>query len=212
MGRYCAACDDYCDDWEYSNNQWNKGDGYSRCMECIQGGRVCADCGDWYDEDNYSNNQWSKGRGNSRCVDCVNPPPTYDCQTCGRSFTSQNNLDMHMQVHRPRSIPCPVCGEAFFASGANAVQHVESGYCTGCYGSQERARQHIYNYANSKKGMRPYLTETPLLTYDNNNNGGGGVPNFPYHCPDCHKAFRQLSQLLQHRDHKHGNHRLLTQY
>lgn len=43
MGRTCADCDDYCDDWEFSNNQWNKGNGYSRCMECIQGGQdVCV--------------------------------------------------------------------------------------------------------------------------------------------------------------------------
>lgn len=161
-------------------------------------GRYCAECGDWCS--NYSRNQWFKGDGYSRCMDCVNPP-IYQCGTCHRTFNNQNELNMHMQVHRPRNVACPVCGERRFKSGANAVQHVESGYCTGCKGS-ERARDQIYQYANSKKAMRPYLTGTPLLT-----NGGyndGTTPDFPYQCRPCNKRFRHLSQLLQHNDQKHG--------
>lgn len=107
---------------------------------------------------------------------------------------------MHMQVHRPRSVACPICGEQRFRSGANAVQHVESGYCTGCRG-QDNARQQIYEYARRQSGMQPYLNGTPLLTNGGYNNS---VPDFPYQCTVCAKSFRQLSQLLQHQDQKHG--------
>ena len=31
----------------------------------------------------------------------------------------------------------------------------------------------------------------------------GGVPDKPYHCQECSKSFRQMSQLLQHQDQKH---------
>ena len=111
---------------------------------------------------------------------------------------------MHMQVHRPRNVACPVCGDQKFRSGANAVQHVESGYCRGCRG-QEQARDQIYRFASSKKTMQPYLNGTPLLT----NGSDGGTPDFPYSCQQCSKQFRQLSQLMQHQDQKHGNLRML---
>ena len=98
-----------------------------------------------------------------------------------------------------------VCGETRFRSGANAVQHVESGYCTGCKG-QDNARRQIYDFAQAQRGMRPYLTGTPMLT---NGSGSSGVPDKPYQCPQCAKSFRHLSQLMQHQDQKHGNLRML---
>jgi Zinc finger, C2H2 type len=115
-----------------------------------------------------------------------------------------------MQVHRPRTVPCPACGDARFRSGANVVQHMESGYCRSCQG-KDFARQQIYDFATKQGAMRPYLTTSyPLLT-----NGGGHnnvVPDLPYHCPDCSKSFRQLSQLLQHQDQKHNDQRRLIGY
>lgn len=110
---------------------------------------------------------------------------------------------MHMQVHRPRNVACPICGEQRFRSGANAVQHVESGYCTGCRG-QDNARQQIYEYARRQSSMQPFLNGTPMLTYGDNYSS---VPDLPYQCQQCAKSFRQLSQLLQHQDQKHGRYR-----
>jgi hypothetical protein len=92
-----------------------------------------------------------------------------------------------------------------FRSGANAVQHVESGYCSGCRG-QDNARQQIYDYARGQRGMQRFMGETPLLTWNGMNNG---VPDLPYRCPECNKSFRQLSQLLQHQDQKHNTHRMI---
>mmetsp|Transcript_38237 Transcript_38237/g.68935 ORF Transcript_38237/g.68935 Transcript_38237/m.68935 type:complete len:186 (-) Transcript_38237:83-640(-) len=182
-------------------------------------GRHCADCGDWCTNSNFSSNQWRKGEGCSRCKDCVSgsqyssgaaieeyqPPPSYRCVVCNRDFNSQNELNMHQQVHRPRNISCPICGDTRFRSPANAVQHVESGYCTGCKGS-DNARQQIYQYTQAKRGMKKYLNLTPLLTNGGNNQG---VPDYPYHCPQCTKSFRNLSQLMQHEDQKHNNMRML---
>jgi predicted nucleic acid-binding Zn ribbon protein len=48
--------------------------------------------------------------------------------------------------------------------------------------------------------MQPFLNDVPMLT-----DGGvyDSVPDYPYHCPQCAKSFRQMSQLLQHQDQKH---------
>jgi len=158
----------------FSSNQWRKGDGYSRCTNCVSGSQYCPPV----------------------------PAPTYfyQCRECYREFNSQNELDMHMQVHRPRNVSCPVCGEQRFLSPANAIQHVESGYCTGCLG-RDNARQQIYQYAQGQRRMQPFMTGTPLLA---NGSYNSGVPDLPYQCPQCAKSFRQLSQLYQHQDNKHS--------
>ncbi|KAL3791868.1 hypothetical protein HJC23_010728 [Cyclotella cryptica] len=170
-------------------------------------GRYCSECGDWCSRSSFSRNQWIKGDGASRCKECVGSDcySTYQCGECGRIFNNQNELNMHMQTHRPRNVACPVCGERRFRSGANAVQHVESGYCSGCLG-QDNARRQIYDFARRQRGMQSFMDETPLLTYDGNT---GGVPDFPYRCRECSRSFRQLSQLMQHQDQKHNNNRML---
>ena len=203
MGRYCAECDDYCDSEDFSNNQWRKGDGYSRCIECVNG-RPCSDCGCSLPRDDYSNNQWNKGSGYSRCYDCVNQ--VYECSVCYRTFQGQNQLNMHMQVHRPRAVACPVCGDTRFRTGANAVQHVESGFCSGCRGV-DNARAQIHQFAQGQRAMQQFMV--PQLEYGGAS-GPGDVPDYPYQCRPCGKYFRQLSQLLQHQDQKHNNVRAIA--
>jgi len=168
-------------------------------------GRYCSECQEFCQPGDFSRSQWCKGQGFSRCIDCVNTPCS--CQTCGRDFNSQNQLKMHMQTHRPRTVACPICGDSRFASGANAVQHVESGSCTGCLG-KDNARRQIHKFVSRKSQMNSFMT--PMLEY-----GGYGanvVPEFPYHCAPCNKKFRQMSQLLQHQDQKHNNRLSLTNY
>eukprot|EP00538_Stauroneis_constricta_P011852 CAMPEP_0119562582 /NCGR_PEP_ID=MMETSP1352-20130426/20900_1 /TAXON_ID=265584 /ORGANISM="Stauroneis constricta, Strain CCMP1120" /LENGTH=172 /DNA_ID=CAMNT_0007611019 /DNA_START=145 /DNA_END=663 /DNA_ORIENTATION=- len=165
-------------------------------------GRTCWECGDWKERYDFSGNQWRKGEGSSRCTDCVHGV-TYQCHECYRTFNTQNQLNMHMQTHRPRNVSCPVCGETRFRSGANAVQHVESGFCSGCPGA-DNARQQIYDFASSKSHMRRYMTDVPQLEYGDYDYDNS-VPDKPYYCPQCGSSFRQLSQLLQHQDNKHGN-------
>lgn len=171
--------------------------------------RYCAECGDWLDSNMYSNNQWNKGDSYSRCMECVGysqPQPQYKCRQCNNTYNTSNELEMHMQVHRPRTVACPVCGEGRFKSGANAVQHLESGYFTGCRGT-DNAREQIYRFASKQKTMNRFMNDVPRLTYDNSDYGQ--VPDLPYTCRECCKSFRQLSQLLQHQDNKHQQNNLL---
>ena len=192
MGRECSDCGDYLSNSNFSSNQWRKGPGLSRCKGCVNGYGGGGGGG------GYGGGSYGGGYGGST---------TFQCGECYRSFASQNELNMHMQVHRPRNVACPVCGEQRFRSGANAVQHVESGYCTGCLG-KDNAREQIYRFAAGQSSMGRYMTERPLLTY-----GGtisGPVPDKPYCCKECSKSFHQLSQLLQHQDQKHNNRRMLS--
>lgn len=179
MGRSCSECGNWCTNSSFSRNQWMKGDGYSRCKDCVSG----------YSQQGYSG------------FAVAATPITYQCGQCYKNFNSQNQLNMHMQVHRPRNVACPICGEQRFRTGANAVQHVEGGHCSGCRG-QDNARRQIYEFARRQPSMQGFLNGTPLLT-----NGGynDGVPDFPYQCPQCAKSFRNASQLMQHQDQKHNN-------
>ena len=148
MGRTCASCGYSCSRGEFSANQWSKGEGYSRCRDCVEGNGV--------------------------------PTAVYECEECQRTFNSSNELNMHRQIHRPRNVSCPLCGLRNFRSGANAVQHVESGYCTGCIG-QDNARQRIYEFASTRQEMRSMLSNAPMIK-DGYNSGQRAVPNNPYQC------------------------------
>ena len=178
--------------------------------------RLCDQCQTWKSSSDYSSNQWRKGDGLSRCRSCVHGHGhvansavvyQYSCQECQSCFSNLNELNMHMQVHRPRNVACPLCGEGRFRSGANAVQHVESGFCTGCRGATN-AREQIYKFASSQRAMQPYLSDVPRLTNGGNENA---VPDFPYSCSKCSRPFKQLGHLLQHEESKHGSPPLLLQ-
>lgn len=131
------------------------------------------------------------------------------CRTCGRVFnkgpnlrSNLNNLRQHEKVHRPRNVACPLCGDRRFASGVEAVQHVEAGVCPKCTG-KDRARDAIYGYAAQLPGFQPYLSHKPALTY-----GGGyaAPPPQPYVCRECNnRPFKNMSSLMQHQNDKHGN-------
>ena len=108
MYRVCAACCDNLDEDQYSNNQWSKGRGLSRCIDCVQDGnfmqpesedddiyRDCAACYSSKPSAEYSSNQWSKGEGNSRCPDCVRASlhRTADTETESESEASYMSTD-----------------------------------------------------------------------------------------------------------------------
>ena len=167
--------------------------------------RICNQCQTWKSINDYTSSQWRKGDGLSRCDSCVNVHVR--CHECDRSFSDQNQLKMHMQTHRPRNVACPACGKARFRSGTNAVQHIESGYCTGCRGATN-AREQIYKFASSDRKMHQFLAGDPLITNGGNENA---VPDFPYSCSKCSRPFKQLGHLLQHEESKHGSPPLLLQ-
>ena len=125
------------------------------------------------------------------------------CVECGREFHGRNMTDSlnqlreHQKTHRPKNIVCPVCRsqEKKFKSGADAVLHVESGYCPGCRGRDNAERQ-IYNFV---RRQAPGLINNQLMI----EYGDSAVPSNAYSCSYCNKAFSKLSALMQHQSSKH---------
>ena len=60
-------------------------------------------------------------------------------------LTAPVSVTLCPQVHKPRTVSCPACGETRFRSSANAVQHFESGSCSSCPG-RERARAAVHGF------------------------------------------------------------------
>jgi len=136
------------------------------------------------------------------------------CKECGRVFDyspnrrgNQNSLEEHMQVHKPRSVSCPVCGDTRFRSGANATAHVESGACPGCPG-RDRARKVIYDFIGSRQETQHMLKDVAKLEYHGGSRRGNqDVPELPYQCNQCKKTFKHVSSLMQH---EQSSHKMVT--
>lgn len=100
----------------------------------------------------------------------------------------------------PRDVACPVCGDVRFKSGMGAVMHVESGACRGCLGA-DNARHQIYGFISNNRETRSLLA--PMLM--DHSGTSFQVSDRPYQCKRCDRNFRQLSQLMQHTQDKHGD-------
>ena len=98
----------------------------------------------------YRTEYWGELRmQQSTAIYCPQCDKMFDHPSGNRNHI-QNMLKMHMQVHEPRTVSCPVCGDQRFRSTTNAVQHVESGSCRGCKG-KDNARQQIYKFISNKQ-------------------------------------------------------------
>ena len=191
-GRRCHKCDEWKDSDQYSNNQWYQKGDYARCKKCVEldVGRKCADCGDMEPASNYSTNQWWKGSGQSKCKWCVNK--RVRCDICGKNFIGMNQLKQHKQVHLPRNVRCPGCGEQRFRRVADAVAHYENGYCDSCR-DVSQAQRNVKNFAKSIPALNGMLR---LTNGDNNEQH--------LECPKCYKRCRQHHSLLRHLEDAHG--------
>lgn len=173
--RVCVQCRYSCEKHEFSSNQWRKGDGLSRCIDCVEG--VQEEYESEAEEEEFSF-------------------PT--CHECQREFRTENELSQHMKIHRSRNVACPVCGDRRFRSGANAVAHVESGFCRGCLG-KDNARSAIHGFVSQNA---PQL-RNKMIGYEENYSND--VPDLPYACTYCRKAFKSLSSMMNHEEDKHRN-------
>ena len=125
------------------------------------------------------------------------------CNTCGRDFDGGNlahglnQLKMHMRSHQEKTVVCPICRNPSkkFRTGADAVLHLESGYCPGCRG-EDKAKSAIYSFVQKNA---PGLMSQHLMIEN-----GSGVPDKAYTCQMCSKPFTNLSALMQHQAAKHG--------
>lgn len=120
-------------------------------------------------------------------------------QTCARSFPDAHTLASHEKSHLPKSTQCPLCGETRFRNMVSAVAHVEGGTCSACLG-QDNARRQVYQFAQQHSGMLMLGDRQPMLHLDAY--GNAVVPENPYTCPTCKKAFKNLSSQMDHQNAK----------
>lgn len=188
MGRACADCQHWREDYEFSTNQWRKGSGGSRCSDCVaqtQQPVTCEVCCRSLPSDNALQQH-------------MQTHSDVWCGQCDRVFCNANARQQHAQVHQPRNVACPLCHETRFRSSTNAVQHIEGGACTACRG-QDNARAAIYGFVRQNAGH--LLTSTPMLEYHRD---AHEVPDLPYQCQQCDRSFRQMSAMMQHQAARHS--------
>ena len=95
-----------------------------------------------------------------------------------------------------RSVACLICGnKKQFAHLQHAIQHVESGYCTGCPG-QANARAQIFQFVQGQSGQQLLGDRAPVVQLDRY--GNQVVPDKPYGCGSCGKHFAAVSSLMSH--------------
>ena len=123
---------------------------------------------------------------------------THECSDCGRYFRNAHDLKQHRQVHRPRTVPCPVCGQ-LYKSSTDAVLHIETGYCHGCRG-RDNARRAVYGMVSQHAA---HLTSRGQQMLEYGSSGGGTgwqASGANYRCQGCHREFHSLGSLMQHQD------------
>ena len=216
MSRECSRCENWLDFSEFSRNQWLKGDGISQCMDCVSSTQrpvQCEVCSGWYNSDNALLQHMKTHPTCEHCderfhsaASLINHKEAYHniCDVCGRDFNSPNALFQHSKIHVPRNESCPICGVQKFRNPANAVAHVESGYCGGCLG-RDNARAQIYQFVSQHA---PTL-RVPMI--EDGYGGRGVVPDRPYRCTHCNKSFASLSAQMNHEGDLHRNERQLQQ-
>jgi len=184
--------EDSGDDGEYVEDSGDEG--FPACHVC---GRVFNRGSSWKDNE-HARMQHMKTHDISAA-----------CPICNRVFSkgrtraeNVNSMEQHKMVHVERSVSCPVCGETRFRTSDGAVQHVESGACSGCRG-QERARRNVYQFLNQQEMGRSLLNKQTALEY--HGEGGQEQAQQPwYSCPSCGRKFEQAGSLMQHARNKHG--------
>jgi len=191
---YGSGPEDSGDDGEYAEDSGDEG--FPTCHVCD---RVFNRGNSWRDNEHAKMQHMKTHDVSATC-----PFPT-----CKRVFSkgrtraeNLNSMEQHKMVHIERKVSCPVCGETRFRTSDGAVQHVESGACSGCRG-QERARKNVYQFLNQQEMGRSLLNKQTALEY--HGEGGHEQPAQPwYSCPSCGKKFEQAGSLMQHARTKHG--------
>ena len=130
---------------------------------------ICKICGKVVK--NITHHEWQHDRAAKKVV------YKYSCDLCPKKFTTRNNLDNHLLMHKD-GFKCTLCDEIFsspFALGSHkSTKHRPGATCPICekaFNSTSNFYQHVLTHA----GIRPYK------------------------CDICGEDFTQRSSVLRHR-------------
>lgn len=102
------------------------------------------------------------------------------CSICKETFKGLNELTGHANAHRPLTVTCFLCGEAFALRSA-AFNHVESEKCPG--GALREDIQGV---------VKEFWEKLPQIK-------SSWIPeNQLFTCQTCHRSYKRMSDLLQH--------------
>ncbi|XP_043516174.1 zinc finger protein 311-like isoform X4 [Frieseomelitta varia] len=130
---------------------------------------ICKICGKVVK--NITHHEWQHDRVAKKIV------YKYSCNLCRKKFTTHNNLDNHLLMHKD-GFKCTLCDEVFSSpyslSSHKSTKHRRGATCTICersFSSTSNFYQHVLTHA----GIRPYK------------------------CDVCGDYFTQRSSVLRHR-------------
>ncbi|CAE7214438.1 ZNF557 [Symbiodinium pilosum] len=117
----------------------------------------------------------------------------HECDTCGRLFENQNNLNQHMRTHMPKDKFCPACGKFASSSVSGVTMHVENGHCSACGHHGGRLVRDFMRH-NVPEYLRPAICDGYVNESEDED---------PY-CSICDRSFKSFGALLQHTEAKHS--------
>jgi hypothetical protein len=161
----CYQCREEKPAVDFTNNQWRKGEGVARCMDCVEDRetRRCAECFERCEPSEYSNNQWNKGDGVSRCFDCATTQSTSKraCGDCGANtergaysstqWRKGDGASRCAECLQGRQWLCPTCGKILRSESdlsTHMTTHLQKNLlCPACglrsYAQISSAVQHV---------------------------------------------------------------------
>ena len=130
---------------------------------------ICKICGKVVK--NITHHEWQHDRVAKRIV------YKYGCNLCRKKFTTRNNLDNHLLMHKD-GFKCTLCDEVFsspYSLGSHkSTKHRRGATCTICERSFTNT-SNFYQHVLTHAGIRPYK------------------------CDICGEDFTQRSSVLRHR-------------
>ncbi|XP_069608896.1 zinc finger protein 1 homolog [Ranitomeya imitator] len=130
----------------------------------------------------------------------------YDCDLCGKTFTSKSGIVKHHRMHSGRVVSCPDCGKDFTCnSELVAHQRTHTGEkpfpCPSC-GKCFSTNTNLVAHQRIHTGERPYsctecgkcfTSSSDLVKHQIIHTG-----EKPFCCHDCGKGFTSKSNLVKH--------------